>query len=161
MVQEPGLGRGEPGIQRRAAPRCTDSIGFLLAALSGGAGPFTPRLTILSLSLSSSRRCFRFLLAVQSRALSGSLTLASIFLLAILRPLPLRRASCSRNETEEKEDTAGGFRRGGRRDASEIKHLFKWQPFLNAHHRVYWHLIRALRVREHTRVCDRAEKRGG
>lgn len=38
-----GLGREELGIQRRAAPRCTDSIGFLLAALSlAVADPFTP-----------------------------------------------------------------------------------------------------------------------
>lgn len=37
----PGTGVGTRGTGD-SAPRCTDSIGFLLAALSGGAGPFTP-----------------------------------------------------------------------------------------------------------------------
>lgn len=130
------------------------------------------RLTVLS-SLSSFRRCFRFLLAVQSRVLQiRSLSLAALvlFFLTILRPLLLRRASsCSRNETEEKEETAGEFPTGrAKGDASEIKHLFKWQPFLSATSThtaaryVYWHLIhvRCVCARAHARVRPRGKARG-
>lgn len=72
-----------------------------------------------------------------------------------------------RNETEEKEDAAGGFRRGGRRDASEIKHLFKWQPFLSATSThtaaryVYWHLIHVRCVCVSTHACAIARKSAG
>lgn len=70
-----------------------------------------PHLTVLSLSLSFFRKCFRFLLTVQSRVLQISLFSCS-------RTTPPRNSpsftssSSSQNETEEKAETAGGFPTG-------------------------------------------------
>lgn len=118
-MQSPLNGPGtRVGRRRDSAPHCTDSIGFLLAALGSGslalslsaARVLSPPLSFLSPSLSAPPGAFSLRCNLALFGSSLSLSLSSLLSYPTFSVLyrSVRRASRSRDETKEKEETRRG-----------------------------------------------------
>lgn len=135
------------GTRSAAQHRIAQARLVFYLPLSGGVGPFTPLFFLPSSSFPSVSPRFRFLLAMHSDPKGTS---------------PFRRSrsisprdspSFTGSSDEPLAERWKKRKRRGREGTSEIKHLFKWQPFQSATsaHTIA-HYVRAFNTRSRC-VC--------